>query len=442
MQATELLNKGLSREYNVKVSATEIENALNAKLASMRNLRIKGFRPGKEPLSVVKKQYSSSVMPEVLDDIVNKTSSKLLIDNKFNLAKQPDIEIINFKEEEGLEYKIKFELFPEINIPDFSKISVEKYVCEISEEDIQESLDNLAKSSKNFVPSDKKTAEKGDTVLIDFEGKLDGVPFEGGKGTDYKLELGSGHFIPGFEDQLVKAKAGSNVTVKVRFPENYGSKNLAGKDSEFDVHVKEIHVSAPVEVNDEFAQRFNVSGLDELKEKIKTQLQSEAEKLSAVKTRKELFDKMEPLCDFALPESMIEDEHKSIVTQLDNIKKENSKLAAKSDEEIKQLYEKMSKRRVALGMLIAEVGKIEKIAISQDELREAVYNQARNFPGQEHQIFDFYRKNPKMIETLKGPILEDKAVDLILSKIQIEEKKTNFKNLIEIAQITDDNLFD
>ncbi|MFN7038002.1 MAG: trigger factor [Alphaproteobacteria bacterium] len=436
MKVTEVTNEGLRREYKIIVPAEEITKRYDSELDEIsKTMKAPGFRPGKVPKHIAEKQYHDKILSQVLQNTLDKTTTDLIKEKEFDLAIEPKIEVESFKEKEDLIYKLFIELFPKFDIPDFSDIKLEKIVPEIGEEDIDESAKEVAKNSKNYVSAkDSKKSEQGDAVLIDYEGKLDDVPFEGGKGEKYQLALGSNTFIPGFEDQLVGMKKGQETQVKVTFPDEYHSPNLAGKDAVFDVKIHDVLIAEEAKIDDEFAKKFGLKDLNELRGSIRTKLDNDAASIVKTKLRKELFDKLESKCDFLCPESLLENEFKNLWDSYLKEKSQNPNSLAKSEAEAKEEYQKLAERRVKLGILISSIGKAENINIDQNDIREAVYQQARQFAGQEHLVIDYYRNNPKALELLKGPILEDKVVDSILTKIQVEEQKMPLKKLFELAK--------
>lgn len=427
MQFTEISKEGLSREYKVTVAAEEIAKQVSERLAKIaKTAQMSGFRKGKVPLDILKKRYKAEILEETLREIIDTTSQKLYIDEKLRPATQPDIQIANFKEAENLEYTVSLELFPEVTLPDFSQVKLEKLVAEVSAEDLEEGLSRLAGFYKKFAPVERAAA-LDDVVVIDYEGSVDGVPFEGGKGEDFRLELGSGQFIPGFEEQLIGSKSGENKTVTVKFPEQYHHAPLAGKEAVFAVTVKAVEEGAPAVIDDTFAAQFSMENLDKLKEAIQSQIEKDGESVSRTRIKKELFDKLEALCTFSVPNKMLEIEFNTL---WESAQKENELDAAKSEEEQKQEYRSIAERRVKLGILLAEISKENNLTVQQDEIQKAVYAQARSYQGQEHAVIDFYRKNPAALEQLKGPILEDKAVDFVLENATIAEKKISVKELM------------
>lgn len=433
MQVKETFSENLKRGYEVTIPNQRIEDQMNVKLAALgQKAKIKGFREGKAPLDVIKKQYGNSVKGEVLEQVVNETSKQALEQENVTPAVPPKIEIKEFADGKDLSYLMEVELFPDVPEIDYSKISIEKYEIEHDEEDVNNSMQRLVDQSQDWQTKEGK-AEEGDTVRIDFEGFIGNESFEGGKGEDISLTLGSMQFIPGFEDQLLGAKEGSSKTVNVTFPEEYHSEDLKGKDARFEVTIHEVLESVPAKLTDEFAKQFGVESVDELREKMKQQLDDDQEKFVRFKLKEKLFDQIYENYEFDIPESMLEVEFNSIWQQLQAEKARGVKtdLDTKSEKDVKKEYQDIAKRRVHLGIVLSTISKKENVEISQNDVVEAINEKAAGFPGQEEQVKEFYQKNPKAIEELAGPLLEEKVVDFMLNKIKITSKKTTMKQLLE-----------
>jgi trigger factor len=429
MKVTETKNEGLKREYNVVLPAKNISKEVEHRLAHVaQTIKMPGFRPGKVPLGMVKKKHGRAVLGEVLENVVSKTTQQVLSEKNVIPALQPKITIESaFDEGTDLKYSLSFEVYPEVPDLDFSKVSLKRAHVEVADKDIDDGLERLQKAQREFEPLKKaRPAKSGDSVLINFKGKVDGVAFEGGSAENFRLELGSGQFIPGYEDQLIGAKKGEDLVVKVTFPENYGSANLAGKESEFDVHVIDILAPTLPEVNDAFATKLGYENVEKLREAVKQQIEKDFAGLAHTKLKKELFDALEKLVKFDVPEGMLELEYKALA--------ENVGIAAeggsKDDKKKQKEYHDLALRRVRLGILLADVGKKNNVTISADELRRAVFEQARAYPGQEQRVIELYQNNPQALDQLKGPILEDKVVNFLLEKAKISEQKSTVKELL------------
>lgn len=435
MQVTELKNEGLKREFEVTLKAKDINKRVEERLAKVaKTIKVAGFRPGKVPLSLVKKKHGKEILGEVLEHAVADSSHKVLTERDLNPAMQPKIEISSFdpeKENSDLVYSLSFEIYPNVPDVDLAKIAVEKSVIEVTEKEVNDGLERLKSMQKDFQPLKKARATKtGDSVVIDFVGKTDGKPFEGGAANDFQLELGSGQFIPGFEEQLVGSKKDDKVVVKVKFPDQYGSADLAGKDAEFDVTIKDILAAVEPELNDEFAAKVGMENLDKLKDAIKEQIAHDFEYIARTKLKKDIFDALDAGYKFDVPESMVSMEFESIKESsksAEEVQKADEKELQKFNDEFKVLAE----RRVRLGVILADIGKKNAIKVNEDELRKSVFEQARNYPGQEHKVIEFYQKNRDALDKLRGPLLEEKVVDFVLSKVKCSEKKVTTEDLLK-----------
>lgn len=447
MQVTQTNADGLKREYKVVVPSTDVAVKIGEKLNLLRErVQLPGFRPGKAPLPLLKKQYGKAVMGEVLEETVNNVSQKTMADNALRPALQPKIEITKFDEGADLEFTMAVEVLPEIDPGNFAELQLERLVAEPTEEDVAKALDNIAKQSRQFDEIDA-TAEKGDITVIDFVGTVDGTEFEGGKGSDMSVELGSGQFIPGFEDQLVGAKAGEAHTVQVTFPAEYQVASLAGKPASFAVTVKQVRRANPVAIDDELAKTLGMEGLEKLKEAVKGQIGRERAQYSRARVKRALLDALAAKHSFAVPPGMVEMEFDSIWGELGrDLERRGLKLPAPEDTEtviadtgktqpvLKEEYRGIAERRVRLGLLLAEVGRLHSIQVSQEELNRAMADQARQFPGSERKVFDFFQKNPQMAAQLRAPILEDKVVDFILERATLNERKVPLEELLKMPE--------
>ena len=432
MQVTVTNTDGLKRELKIQVPAQDLEARLGAKLEEMKNqVRLKGFRPGKVPVSHLRKTFGKQVMGEIIQEAVGESSQKALADEALRPAFQPSIDLEGEIQEvmdgkADLTFKMSFEVVPTFDLADFSKVSVERLVAEVKDADIDEALKRLAENQKNFEPrAEGAKAEDGDLLTIDFVGKIDGVAFDGGSAEDANLELGSGRFIPGFEEQLVGVKVGDEKTVNVTFPAEYGAEQLAGKDAVFDVKVKEVKAPAEVAIDDELAKRFGFDALDKLREALAEQIKSDYTRMSRAHLKRAMLDKLDELHDFELPPSMVEQEFEQIWQQFQHELSHQNKTADDLDEpedEVKAEYRKIAERRVRLGLVLAEVGEKNSISVTEQELSQALAERARQFPGQERQLYQYYQQNPQAVQELRAPIFEDKVVDFIAELADVTDK--------------------
>ena len=440
MKITELKSEGLKKEYKAVVSAADFASKVEEKIKQIaKTAKLPGFRAGKAPLEMLKKKYHDSVIGEVLDEAVREGTSEVISSKKLRPAMQPEVKITSFADGKDLEFEVVLENLPEIKIGDFSKINLDKFMAEVPAEEVEKALGYIAQSHKETVLVEGKEAAKGDVVVIDFVGSVDGVEFQGGKGSNYPLELGSGSFIPGFEDQLIGAKAGSKVDVKVKFPENYHAKDLAGKDSVFAVEVKEVREPKAVEFNDEFAKSVGAKDMETLREDIKNRIKGDYENASRMKLKRQLLDALDKEYSFESPASLVDAEYKAIVEQYEQAKKYNQLDASekeKSEEELLKEYKDIALRRVKLGLLLSEVGQDAKISIKPEDINAAIMNEAKKYPGQEKMVVDYYLKNKAAVDGLKAPIFEEKIVDYILSKAKVEEKIVSVEELYNFNEDT------
>ena len=428
MQVRETSAEGLKHEFTVVVAAAEIEQKIQDRLAEIgRSVRLPGFRQGKAPLALLKKRYGPSVMGEVVERAVNDSSSETIKEHKLRPALQPKIEIVSFNEGKDLEYKLAVEVLPEIGAVSLDGIALERWKAEIPDSEIDQALERIAKQQRKTSPVER-AADKGDFVRIDFKGTLDGVAFPGGSAENYLLELGSGGFIPGFEDQLVGAKAGETRTVAVTFPADYGNADLAGKAAEFSVTVKEVRQAETQPIDESLATAVGMENLAELRQAVRERIEREYSGVARQKLKRELLDQLAARHAFAVPAGMLDLEFQSLWREIEAERKRAKDSGApdpdlgKSDDELKAEFRALSERRVRLGLLLNEIGRTNSVTVAAEELNRAVIDRARGFPGQEREVLDFYRNNPQALDSLRAPIYEDKVVDFILGKVNVTER--------------------
>lgn len=435
MQITETSADGLKREYKVVIAAADIAQKVDARLSELgRNVRLPGFRPGKVPMSMLKKRYGAHVMGEVLEQAVGDSSAQAMRERGLRPALQPRIEIVSFEEGADLEYKMNVELLPDITPAPLAEIELERLKPEIPESEIDRQLERIAENNRKTTPVDRP-AESGDAVVIDFVGRVGGVEFPGGKGENHTLRLGSNQFIAGFEDQLLGAKAGEKRIVKVTFPKEYGNEELAGKEAEFEVDVKEVRAFEPGGVDEDLAQRIGFDSLEELKKTIREQLERDFAQLARQKLKRQVLDALAARHDFPVPSGMVDLEFETIWKQLEEERKRNpesaSEDAGKSEDELKAEYRKIAERRVRLGLLLSEIGRQNNIQVTNEEVNRAIVQEARRFPGQERKVVEFYRNNPDALANLRAPIYEDKVIDFIVEMAKVTEKPVSPEELLK-----------
>lgn len=434
MQVTEKESKGLNKQFKIVVDSARINGAVDKELESLgARIKIPGFRPGNVPMKVLQQRYGKSVQADVLKNVINETTSEVIKERNLRPAQTPSINIEDYKEGGELVFSMAFDAFPEVPEVSFTDITLERKTFEIPDSEIDDALNRIAERNPSLVAAKAGAkAAKGNVVKIDFLGKLDGVAFDGGAAKDFNLELGAGQFIDGFEDQLIGTKAGEEKLVTVTFPASYPSANLAGKETTFEVTVKEVLTKELPVIDDAFAKERGLADLEALRAAVRGQLSSEYDQLVRNKLKKQLFDILEEKHDFELPQGMVDIEFSTIWERLMQAKKEGDKtLVDKSDDELKEEYMKVARRRVKLGILLAEVGHRSKVQISREELMRAVMQQASMFPGQEQKVMEFYRNHPERMDELRGPILEEKAVDFILGQVKFNDKKVTLEELAE-----------
>ncbi len=437
MQISETLSQELHKQFTVTFPVSELEGRVNARLEEMKpRVNLKGFRPGKAPVSFLKKQFGKSIMGEVVEAAVNEGSQKAISDNKLKPALQPRVEPVGNVQDvvdgkSDLTFKVIVDLMPDFQTSDVSKLTVERLVSDVTDADINEALDRLAKNVRNYTTKDGAAA-KDDVAVIDYEGSIDGTPFAGGKGEDFSLTLGSGTFIPGFEDGLIGATAGENRDVNVTFPAEYHAPEMAGKAAVFKVAVKEIKSPEETPIDDELAKKLGLDNLATLKDKVREQLESDFKGASRMHMKRRVLDALDVAHDFPLPPAMVEHEFANIWAQVEEELKREGKTAAdegKSEDELKAEYRKIAERRVRLGLVLGKLGEQNGITVAGDEVQRAIMARARQFPGQEQQVFQFYAQNQQAQAEIRAPLFEDKVVDFIAELATVNDRKVDRETL-------------
>jgi trigger factor len=436
MQVTETLAEGLKHAFKITIPADQIEGKVNARLDEVgHNIQLPGFRPGKVPPALVRKKYGASVAAEIMEQLINESAGQVMEERKLRPATQPKIDVVPPTDGKDLEFSISFEAMPDIEPIDFAKLELVRMKAEVGDAQLDEALNELASKRSVSKAVDKpRKAETGDVVVIDFVGSIDGVEFDGGKGEDYELELGSGSFIPGFEEQLVGTKPPATVDVKVSFPEDYGHKPLAGKAALFVVTVKEIKEKVPATVDEDFAKSFGLEGLDALKTEMRRRMEGEYSNMSRLHLKRALLDVLSEKHSFPLPEALVDDEFGNIWKQIEEAIKNDTLEEAdkgKSEDVLKSEYRVIAERRIRLGLLLAEVGGKNNIQVNQDDLNRAMVDRASRFPGQEHLVFQYYRNNPQALDSLRAPIFEEKTVDFIIELAKVSDKMVSVEELMK-----------
>jgi trigger factor len=440
MNIKEINVEGLAREVQITIAATDLAKQLDDKIESVKGqVQIKGFRPGKVPAAHVRKTFGEQLMGEIIQETVNTSSQKMLTDREERPAMQPEIKLVGEVDAivagtADLVYDIKYEIIPPITLTDFSKLKLEKPTVEVDDARVQEALERLASSRKEYVAR-KKTAkaQNGDRVKIDFLGRIDGEAFEGGAGEGFDLELGSGQFIPGFEEQLVGTKAGDKIDVSVDFPADYGSSDLAGKAAVFECTVHEVSEPKDAQISEEFASSLGMESLDKLKEAMREQIGADYSQMSRGHLKKDLLDQLADTHDFDLPPSMVELEFEQIWGQFQQELTSQEKTIEdldESEDDLRAEYRGIAVRRVRTGLVLAEVGNNNAIEVSQEELNQGLMQRVQQFPGQEQQVFEYFQKNPEAMGQIRAPLFEEKVVDFICEMATVSDKKVSLEELM------------
>jgi trigger factor len=444
MEVTETLSDGLKREFQVQVPAADLEARVSERLDEMKNrVQLRGFRPGKVPVGHLKKLYGKAVMAETIEAVIRELNAKIVNERGLKLAMEPKVTIPSEEAEvekviggqSDLAYTLALEILPKIELADFKGIKLERLVAEVTDAQISEALEKIAEQNRPFATKGEGAkAEKGDRVVIDFTGKLDGVPFEGGTGGDVGVNVGSGTFIPGFEDQLIGIGAGESRLVKVIFPANYMNTQLAGKDAEFDVTAKSIEAPGTVTIDDAFAKSLGLESLDKLKDAVKARLQQDLAGLSRQKLKRQLLDHLDGMHKFALPPTLAEEEFNNVWNAVEGDLKAQGRTFADegtTEEKAREEYRGIAERRVRLGLVLAEIGEKNNITVTEDEIKRAIVERARQVPGREQEVWEYYGKNPQAVAAIRAPIFEEKVVDFLVELAKVTEKPVSREDLLK-----------
>ncbi len=445
MQVTETATNGLKRELKVVIGKDEIEKRFATRVENFKGqVQLKGFRKGKVPSAHIKKLYGRSIMGEVLQETLDETSRQAIQDRNERAAAQPKVDLTEDKDEiekvidgkADLSYTMKFEVLPEIKLSDLTALDLERETADVDDAEIDKGIKELLDRSVSYEDEDGRVAAEGDRVTIDFVGSIDGVEFPGGKGEAMNVVIGAGGFIPGFEEGLKGTKAGDAKQIDAAFPEAYPEQTLAGKTANFATTVKAVGKPVTAEANDEFATKLGVDSLEKLRELIKAQIQSQHDQLTRAKVKRQLLDQLDKSHSFELPEALVSGEFEGIWQQVTQGLEQAKKTFAdegKTEESAREEYQKIAERRVRLGLVIGEIGDKQKVSVTQDELRRALIERARAYPGQEKMVYEYYEKNPAALTELRAPIFEEKVVDYILTQAKLVDKKVSREELLKGA---------
>ena len=454
MQVTETLSEGLKRELKIVVPAKDMESQMNEKLADAKDkVRINGFRPGKVPISHLKKVYGRSIMADLVNETIQKKPTEILSERGEKAATTPEISMTEDEKEaedilagkSDFEFTMSYEVIPDFEVADISKIKITREVVDIPDEEVEEQVTRVAENARTYETKKGKAAD-GDKVTLDYLGKVDGEPFEGGADQDAELVIGSNRFIPGFEEQLVGLKAGDEKVITVTFPEEYQAAHLAGKEATFDITVKEVAAPGELEINDEVAKTLGVESADKLREIVRGQIESQYGQITRQKLKRQILDALDGDHQFEAPSKLVDAEFENIWRQINQELTDNGKTfedEGTTEEAAREDYRKLAERRVRLGLVLSRIGEDANIEVSDDELNRALYNQVRQFPGQEQQIYEYFQKTPGAIASLRAPIFEEKTIDHMLTVIDVTDKTVSKDELMaededELAAVKDD----
>ena len=482
MQVTETNAEGLKREFRVVVPAGELEEKVISRLGEIgRTIQLRGFRPGKVPMQILRQRFGNSVRGEVLESTLQDTSADAIREHNLRPALPPKVDVVSFSEGTDLEYTMSLEVLPDIPEPSFADLDIERLIVEVPDEDVDRAIERIAEQQRKTEIAERP-AESGDIIVVDIEGRSGEQEIPGASGKDRQIVLGSGGFIPGFEEQLIGAGAGEHRTVRVTFPEDYGAPDFAGKDAVFEVDVKEVRQRLPLVIDDELGKAVGLESLAELRQEVRQQMQRDYEGASRLRLKRSLLEKLAQNYDFAVPPGMVELEFENIWRQYEAEKAREAQPEAvaseaasdageagsaetatgeagvaapapepqneagvgaaqdgerqagstEDEETLKVEYRRIAERRVRLGLLLAEVGRSNNITVTQDELNQAITREARRHPGYERQVLDFYRQNPEAVGNLRAPIFEDKVIDFIVELAKVEERKISPQDLLSL----------
>ncbi|RMF39362.1 MAG: trigger factor [Alphaproteobacteria bacterium] len=441
MQVTETLNEGLKRSYSITLEAGVVEEKMTAKLDAARaDFHMKGFRKGKVPPALMKKLFGKSMLGEAMQEVVDDAIQAHFKESGDRPALQPEIRITNEKWAEGedLTLEMSYEKMPEVPEVDFSALKLERLVVEVDDAAIEEALENLASSAETYEPKEGP-AEKGDQIVFDFVGRIDGEAFDGGAAEDFPLVLGSESFIPGFEEQLIGVEAGTQKDVTVTFPEDYGAKNLAGKEAVFSCTVKEVRRPVPAPIDDALAEKYGAENLDDLRSQISERLEQEYRDAARAVLKRKLMDQLDETVSFTLPESLVEEEAKSVAHQLWHEEHPEEEGHDHGEIEPTEEHRRLAERRVRLGLLLADAGQKAEVQVSETELNQAIMRQAMRYRGREKEYFDFARQNEQIVQAIRAPIFEDKVIDYILELAQVTDRSVSRDELQKAVEALDED---
>jgi len=437
MQVTEVSNDGLKRAYSVVVPATDIAAQKSKRLAAIaKDIKIPGFRPGKVPASVIQQRYGQAVMGEVLESSVQDASEKVVSERNLRPAAQPKIELVNFADGADLEFRMDVEVLPEIPMPDFAGITLTRLKAKPTDEEIEKALETITRRQATLEETESRPAARGEVLVADFVGTIDGEAFQGGSGTDMPIEVGGQGFIPGFSEPLEGMSPGETRVVDVTFPAEYGAQDLAGKAAQFTITAKALKVYSKPAMDDALAEKLGLESFAKMREAIMLSLQNEYDQQSRLRIKRALLDALAERASFAVPDSLLDGEFTTIWQRVEadmKAGKLDGDDVGKDEDTLRADYRAIAERRVRLGLLLTEIGRTNNIQVANEEISRAMYAEAQRYPGQEKMVLEFFQKNPGAIENLRSPIFEEKVVDFMLELAKIDEKSVTAEELAQSA---------
>jgi len=443
MQVTETRNEGLSREFTVRIEAKDIEEKVDRRLAEVgKGLNIPGFRPGKAPLSLLQKRYGKAVKGEILEAAVQDSSAQAIAERGLTPAMRPKIEITSYEDGADLEYTMQVELLPEFEPADFSEIELERITIKVSDDEVDDALARIAKENRVAVPVAKsRKAKLGDVAVIDFVGRTEGTEFPGGAGKEVHLELGSGRFIPGFEEQIVGVQPGEQRTAKVTFPADYNVPDLAGKEAEFEITVRDLREYMDSSVDDTLATTLGFDDLSKMRAAVRENLEHEYGAMSRNGLKRRLLDRLAELHDFDVPAGMVDVEFEAIWQQFEQAREQgqiDEDDVGMSDDDLRSDYRAIAERRVRLGLLLSEIGRRNNIEVTQDEINRAIMAEAQRYPGRQREVVEYYQNHPEALAQIRAPLFENKVTDFVLEIAKVKERSGTMEDLLQ-AEREDSN---
>jgi trigger factor len=440
MDYKETVNKGLKRSYEVSIPSSDVESKVNNKILEIqKTIKMDGFRPGKVPTDLIKKQHGEQAHSEVLNDIINKNVSELVTEKKLRPVAQPQVNLKDEKDKTKTVFTIDIEIFPEIKLVDFEKTTIENYTVKLEKSETQKRIDLIAKNQKSYQKQeDSYKAKDGDSVILDYEGTIDGKNFDGGKAEEQSIVIGSGQYLPDLEKGLIGLKAGDEKSIKVKFPETYHAKEMQNADAVFECKIKAVSTEKETKIDDAFAKSMGATDLKDFQGKVEGQMKSEYEKLSKDMSKKELFDILDKEHSFELPEGLVASEFKNLKEGYLHDKNPTSDQHKKDIEkheiskEMEKDFQEQADNRIKLGIILNEIGQVNKIQVSQEEMQQALYQYAGNFPGQEQEVVEYFKKNPDAGMQIQAPLYENKVVDFILSKVKLKNNELDLDSFIKV----------